>query len=141
MRVPRVTRLQMLLTSLEDAKAGLEGRTEEQVRRGSPGSRSLERRGEARKLWKQGSYAELEEALGRLSHDQHEALYYAFIWHPSVRERRVRAQFKAQNKDLIDKALEVLGELMPARIYVPKDVRDNWFDYVAEDRKGRLSVR
>lgn len=129
----------MLLTSLEDAKAGLEGRAEEHVRTGSLSSRALERRGEAGVLWRQGSYYALEIALGKLRPKRYrEVLDTAFVFRPSARQRRTWwDRYKVEHAALIEEALEALSELMPVRIFVPKDVRDNWFDYQAEIRKRK----
>lgn len=134
LRVDRRTRLKMLLTSYEDALAGLDENGLEVS--GAPESRLLLEKF----LWKAGSYAELEQALKKLTRTHFKALYVAYI--AQSPRRPIEERVRLWETPLATDALRALDLAMPRKIRVPNVIRGNWDDYVAggpkkrRDRKG-----
>lgn len=127
----RQTLLLMLLTSLEDAKAGLEAPSDGGSSSGKPGSRLLMEN----EVWRAGSYRELTACLDDMPLKFANALYVAYIWHPSLRQRRERDAFRSDFAVRIQTALEILSDGMPANLRVPDDVFKNFLDYHYERRR------
>ena len=125
LRIDRLTRVKMLLTSYLDARPGLlAGADNGQGKRPRPGS-TIPRMGD---LWQKGSYQELEDALNELPLVSAQRLWRAFINQPDRRRRSVQLIFRQKHGKLIQRDLERVSRAMPRRIYVPKDVILNWQD-------------
>lgn len=119
----------MLLGSYLDARPGLASRGGDRIRT-QPGS-SIPHLGY---LWTAGSYAELEDALEGLSLVSRQRLWRGFVWQPDRRRRNVQLIYRQKQAKNLNRDLRALSDVMPRRIRVPKDVRDNYNDYVAEPK-------
>ncbi len=126
-RITRSTRVIMLLTSYLDARPGLlsSGSGENRKPRGSS---TIPRMGD---LWAKGSYAELLEALGRLPHASRHRVWQGYIHQPDRRKRAAQLVYRQKNAKVLSKDVEAISRAMPRRIRVPKDIIENWQDYVA----------
>lgn len=58
-------------------------------------------------------------------------LWRAWVWQPDRRRRSVQLIYRQKAAKHIQRDLETLSHQMPRRIHVPKDVIENWRDYVA----------
>lgn len=122
--------LVLLLRSYLDAQPGLHRSGDTAGIRSAFGSRSPAHTGEARSLWKQGSYAALDTALSELQNTDmglYHALYITYIYQPPRRPSNVSNHEKKKQHYAVkaEQALRWLERRMPERIWCPKDIVEN----------------
>lgn len=125
--------LTLLLRSYQDALPGLHKSGDDigYISRGkkSGAARTPLHVGQARELWQEGSYRELNDALHRLADADMPAYHAVFLtWvhkRPSGTAIKEHLRYVLRFRLSAERGMKFLEENMPRSIRVPKDVQEN----------------